>query len=65
MTFEAHDADAQLIALNKRHVVMAYAVLWLLAVGFLFLQWRRQMALRGQLEALRRDLEAAVKGTSA
>lgn len=61
MTFEAHDADAKLIALNKRHVVMAYAALWLLAVGFLLMQWRRQQALREQLEALRRELGAALQ----
>jgi hypothetical protein len=62
---EAHDADAKLIALNKRHVVMAYAALWLVAVGFLLVQWRRQQALRRQLEALRRDLDQAIKGGTA
>lgn len=64
MTYDAHNAEATLIATNQRHVIMAYAALWLAAVGFLVLQWRKQQALREQLEALRRDLDAAVKGSS-
>lgn len=63
MTYDAHNAEATLIATNKRHVVMAYAALWLAAIGFLVMQWRKQKVLRDQLEALRRDLDMAVKGS--
>ncbi len=63
MTYDAHNAEATLIATNKRHVVMAYAALWLAAIGFLVMQWRKQKVLRDQLEALRRDLDTAVKGS--
>jgi hypothetical protein len=61
MRYDAHNSEAQLIAMNKRHVVMAYAVLWLIAVGFLFMQWRRQQGLKRQIESLQRELESAIK----
>ena len=53
-TQKRHNDDATLIATNKRHVVMAYAAMWLLAVGFLALLWHRQRSLvarLGELEA--------------
>lgn len=59
--FQVHNEESELIAMNKRHVVLAYAVLWLLAVGFLVMQWRRQQALKRQIETLTRDLETAIK----
>jgi hypothetical protein len=59
--FQVHNAEAELIAMNKRHVVMAYAALWLIAIGFLVMQWRRQQALKRQIETLTRDLESAIK----
>jgi hypothetical protein len=46
---------------NERHVVLAYAALWVIAAGFVVFLWRRQGALRGEIEQLRRDLEAAGK----
>ncbi|MEZ4358628.1 MAG: hypothetical protein R3B48_00495 [Kofleriaceae bacterium] len=64
LRYDAHNDEAKLIALNKRHVILAYAVIWLLSVGFLIAMWRRQQALRGQLESLRRELDAAIKGSS-
>jgi hypothetical protein len=63
--FKVHNEEAELIALNKRHVVLAYGVLWLIAVGFLFAQWRRQQALKRQIAHLQSDLEAAIKGPTA
>jgi hypothetical protein len=59
--FQVHNEESELIAMNKRHVVLAYAVLWLIAVGFLVMQWLRQQALKRQIEALTRDLETAIK----
>lgn len=63
--FKVHNEEAELIAMNKRHVVMAYAVLWLFSIAFLFAQWRRQQALKQQIESLKSELAAAVKGTAA
>ena len=56
-----HNEDAQLIARNKRHVVLAYAAIWLLSLSFIIGMWLRQQKLKAQLETLRRDLEAAIK----
>ena len=56
-----HDDDAQLIARNKRHVVLAYAAIWLLSLSFIVGMWLRQQKLKTQIEALRRDLETAIK----
>lgn len=60
--FQVHNQEAELIALNKKHVVMAYAAMWLLAVAFLIAQWRRQQALKKQIESLQSELQAAIKG---
>lgn len=60
--FQVHNQEAELIAMNERHVVMAYAAMWLLAVGFLIAQWRRQQALKKQIESLQSELQAAIKG---
>ena len=63
--FKVHNEEAELIALNKKHVVLAYAVLWLISMGFLFSQWRRQQALKRQIAHLKSDLESAIKGPTA
>lgn len=62
--YKVHNEEAELIAMNKRHVVMAYAVLWLFSIAFLFAQWRRQQALKQQIESLKSELAAAVKGSA-
>ena len=54
-------ADARAIATNKRHVILAYAGMWLVAVAFLILMWRRQQKLVAQIAGLKRDLDAALK----
>jgi hypothetical protein len=60
-TRKRHDDDSRQIALNKRHVVLAYGALWLLAVVFLVLQWRRQQGLEAQIAQLHKELEAATR----
>lgn len=56
-----HETAAAAVSKNERHVVMAYIAMWLLAVGFVIFLWRRQQLLKGEIESLRRDLEAAAK----
>jgi hypothetical protein len=56
-----HENAAKAIAKNQKHVVLAYAALWLLAAGFLLFLWRRQQALKTEIANLKRDLEAATK----
>jgi PPE-repeat protein len=60
-TLEAHQAAQTEIATNERHVIMAYAAMWLIAVGFVLFLWRRQQALKLEIAQLRRDLDAAAK----
>jgi hypothetical protein len=60
ITRQTHDDESRRIALNKRHVVLAYAAIWLLAVGFLIVLWRRQQAMNARIAQLKRELEAAV-----
>lgn len=60
-TLDAHNAAAAQIAENERHVIYAYAAMWIVAALFLVYMWRRQQSLKGELAALRRDLDAAAK----
>jgi hypothetical protein len=60
-TIAAHKAAAAQIAENERHVIYAYAAMWILAAGFVVFLWRRQQALQAELASLRRELEAAAK----
>ncbi|HPH68951.1 MAG TPA: hypothetical protein PLF40_24525 [Kofleriaceae bacterium] len=49
------------VAKNQRHVIMAYAVMWVAAAVFVLFLWLRQRALRSQIDVLRSDLAAALK----
>ena len=60
-TFRQHKAAGDAIAKDQKHVILAYAALWLLAAGFVVFLWRRQQALKTEIGQLRRDLEAASK----
>jgi len=61
MELESHQRSARLIATNERHVILAYAALWVLAVGFLVYQWQRQRELDRRIHQLQRDLDAATR----
>ena len=55
-----HNQTAREITTNNRHVVAAYAAIWLLAVGFVLIMWRRQQAMKleiGRLEDQLRRVE--------
>jgi hypothetical protein len=56
-----HSEAQKRIATNERHVILAYAAMWLIAAGLVMFLWRRQMALKTEIAQLRRDLEAATK----
>ena len=51
------------VAKNQRHVIMAYAVMWIAAAMFVLFLWRRQKSLRDQIDGLRSDLASALKDT--
>ncbi len=61
MVKKDHEDAAAAIAKNEKHVVLAYAAMWLLAAGFLLFLWRRQQHLKTEIAQLRRDLDAASK----
>ena len=58
---DIHSEDANLMLRNKRHVVIAYAAIWILAVAFLVLMWWRQRSLTREIEELREQVRRAAK----
>jgi hypothetical protein len=56
-----HETAAAAVSKNQRHVILAYAAMWLVAAGFVLFLWRRQQALRGEIAQLKHDLDAASK----
>jgi hypothetical protein len=56
---KVHQDDADLMATNKKHVVMAYAALWIIVVLFVVFMWIRQTDLKKQIAGLESDLAAA------
>jgi len=62
-TIDAHNDAAYHIQKNERHVILAYAAMWIIAAAFVVFMWRRQQGLVAQIDLLRKDLEAAAKET--
>lgn len=62
-TIDAHTQAAAQVAENERHVILAYAAMWIIAALFVVFLWRRQQALKVEIAQLKRDLDAAAKGT--
>jgi hypothetical protein len=60
----AHDQAANEVAVNKRHVILAYGAMWVIAAAFVLVLWRRQQGLKAQIADLKKDLDAAVKDGS-
>jgi hypothetical protein len=58
---DAHTDAAKHIAENERHVILAYAAMWIIAALFVVFLWRRQQRLKLEIVQLRRDLDAAAK----
>jgi hypothetical protein len=64
-TVAAHIDANHHVQRNERHVIYAYAAMWIIAAGFVVFLWRRQRALEVEIEHLRRDLDAAEAGGKA
>ncbi len=60
-TIDTHKDAQYHVEKNERHVVYAYAAMWLIAAAFVVFLWRRQVALRAEIARLRADLDAAAK----
>ena len=65
-TVAAHVDANQKIQRNERHVIYAYAAMWVIAAAFVMFLWRRQRGLESEILHLRRELDAAAgEGTKA
>ena len=62
-TVKTHQEAVADVEKNERHVIGAYAAMWVIAALFLLYLLRRQQRLRAEIEQLRRDLDAAAKET--
>ena len=56
-TEKEHLDAAMHIEKDEKHVILAYAAMWIIAAGFVLFLWRRQQALKAEIAQLRRDLE--------
>jgi hypothetical protein len=52
---------ARRIQRNEKHVVYAYAAMWLVAALFVAFLWMRLVSLKSEIAQLRRDLDEAAK----
>ena len=64
-TLAAHVDAYHHVQRNERHVIYAYAAMWIIAIGFVIYLWRRQAALQAEILHLRRELDAAEAGGKA
>jgi hypothetical protein len=60
-TIDAHEDADKHIQKNEKHVIYAYAAMWIIAALFVIFLWRRQQGLEAQIAQLKKDLEAAAK----
>jgi hypothetical protein len=60
-TIDVHTQAAYHVAKNHRHVIYAYAAMWIIAAAFVAFLWLRQQKLKAELAQLRADLDAAAK----
>ena len=56
-----HEADANVMLKNKKHVVMAYGALWVLTVAFLVLLYMRQRKLVTEIARLEAKIAKAAE----
>ena len=61
-TVAAHIDANHHVQRNERHVIYAYAAMWIIAAAFVIFLWRRQRALELEIVHLRRELDASETG---
>ncbi len=62
-TLKTHQDAVAHVEKNEKHVIYAYAAMWIIAAGFVLFLWRRQQVLKVEIAHLRRDLESAASET--
>jgi CcmD family protein len=60
-TAELHERDAANATTNKKHVVLAYAAIWIITMVFLVMMWLRQSKLKLEIDRLEKDLAKALE----
>lgn len=60
-TAKTHQEAVAQVEENQRHVIAAYAAMWVIAALFLLYLLRHQQRLKLEIAQLRRDLDAAAK----
>lgn len=60
-TAKTHQEAVAQVEENQRHVIAAYAAMWVIAALFLLYLLRNQQRLKAEIAQLRRDLDAAAK----
>jgi cell division protein FtsL len=58
---EVHQEDARAMLTNRKHVVMAYAALWILVTLFVVFMWMKQKDLKAEIARLEGEIRAATK----
>lgn len=58
---DVHAEESATFTRNNRHVVIAYAAIWVLTIGFVVFLWMRQQALKTELARLSSELARAAK----
>jgi len=60
-SIDAHEFAARKIQRDDKHVIYAYAAMWLVAALFVAFLWMRLVSLKSEIAQLRRDLDEAAK----
>jgi CcmD family protein len=60
-----HVRESETFTRNNRHVVLAYAMIWVLTVGFVAFLWLRQVGLNQEIARLRAELARAARDEGA
>jgi CcmD family protein len=58
---DVHQDEYATFKRNNQHVIIAYAAIWVLTVGFAVLMWMRQKGLHAELARLKADIDKGSK----
>lgn len=64
-TLKTHQDAVAKVEQNERHVIGAYAGMWVIAAAFLLYLLQRQQRLKAEIDQLRNDLKDAAKDVKA
>jgi len=59
-----HRTESETFTRNNKHVILAYAAIWVLTAGFVVFVWMRQSRLKAEIARLSADVANATKDAS-